>query len=53
MKEDLHHLDKVEISTHNFDYDVDGCSNASAATDQEVPMGPKPTHSSDYDSSEY
>ena len=40
MKKALNHLDVIEIDASNSDYDIDGGSDGSNATDQELPPRP-------------
>ena len=42
-KDVLHNLDTTKLHAPNFDCDIDGGSNCSAATDEDILSGTKPT----------
>ena len=53
MKETLHYLDPIKIHAWDIDYDIDGGSDGSTATDQERLKGPAILHLPDHKSCEY
>ena len=45
--------DNIKIHAHDFDCDIDGGSDGSIATDQNISTGPNATFQSDFKISEY